>query len=237
MILCQYNNWAEETNAFTGAPKDPHVVANSLPSGYTNVSSIENWNKYGPALIGSATGFMDWKCLQREIKALANVILNNDYDTNWNSLNAAEKLIVCNYVLSAVPPAKFGATVTNAVQRMQIALDFDLNNRRARGNWQSGIGRVQILRIYLFGKVGKTSALEAFRDVVMDGLLELYEGGIEGSVEDGIEGINDFLLARPGTSYAGTGLAARSYTVIDGSGDSMNDVANDMVDIASNGLY
>ena len=222
-------------NDLNGNPR--FLAAGSLPQGYQDISSIENWNSFGPDLIGTATGFMDWKCLQREIKELANVIVNNDYDANWNNLNADEKLIVCNYLLSKVPPAKFGATVTNAAQRMQIALNFDLNNRRARGNWQSGTGRVEIMRVFLFGKLGKASALETFRDVVKEGLLELYEGGIEGSVEDGLEGINDFLLARSGTSYASTGLAGRNYSVIDGSGNSISDVANAMVAIASDGMY
>ena len=74
-------------------------------------------------------------------------------------------------------------------------------------------------------------------DVVKDGLLELYEGGIEGTLEDGNLGINDFLLARSGTFYASDGLRRRSYPVIDGSGDDLEDVANAMADIINNGTY
>jgi hypothetical protein len=237
MILGRYNNWIEADNMFDGEAKAPHIATDSLPSDYTNVSSIENWNKYGPELLGSVVGMKDWKCIQREIRTLADALVSNDYDANWNSLNANEKLIVCNYLLSKVPPAKFAATVPDANTRTKIAIHFDLNNRRARGNWQSGVGRVQILRIYLFGKVGKNNALLTFKDAVADGLLELYEGGVEGTVEDGIEGINDFLLARSGTSYELNGLAARSYPIIDGSSDDLEDVANAMVQIASNGMY
>jgi hypothetical protein len=239
MILGQYDFWEEATNTFADGqlPKAPHVVVNALPAGYTDVSGIVNWAKYGPELVGTATGFMDWKCLQREIRALADAIVDNDYDANWNSLDSAEQLIVCNYLLSRVPAARFASTVTNAAERMQISIGFDLNNRRARGNWQSGTGRVEIMRVFLFGKIGKDNALAVFRDAVTDGLLELYEGGVEGSEEDGIEGVNDFLLARTGTSYAATGLAARSYPVIDGSSDNMISVGNALVAIASQGLY
>jgi hypothetical protein len=237
MKLGQNNNWDEESNSCSDGTNDSHVVASSLSSDYSDVSTIENWNQYGPGLIGSATGFKDWKCLQREIKALALDIVDNDFDANWNDLNSNEKLIVCNYMLSSVPPAKFAATVTNATQRTEIAINFDLNNRRARGNWQSGIGRIQIMRIFLFGKIGKTNAFEVFNDVVADHLLELYEGGIEGTTEDGIVGINDFLLARTGTPYSSTGLTTRSYSIIDGSGNSITDVANALVGIASNGMY
>ena len=213
------------------------LVGNTLPSSYQDISSIENWANYGSALIGSATGFKDWKCLQREIKTLALEKVNNDFNANWNNLNANEKLIACNFLLSLVPPLKFAQTVTDANERTRISIEFDLNNRRARGNWQSGTGRTQILRVFLFSKIGKDNALATLVDAVHDGLLELYEGGIEGTLEDGVIGINDFFLGRDGTVYENTGLAKRNYPVIDGSGDTLQDVADSMVQIASNGMY
>lgn len=237
MKLGQYINWDEETNRCTGEFKDSHVAAASLASDYTDISSIENWAKFGPQLVGNFFGLKDWKCLQREIKTLALQKVSNDFNANWNVLNANEKQIVCNYLLSLVPPAKFAQTITDANERTAVSIEFDLNNRRARGNWQSGTGRAQILRVFLFGKIGKDNALYALVDVVKDGLLELYEGGIEGTEEDGVTGINDFLLARTGTVYEDTGLAKRSYPVVDGSGDSLQDVAESMVQIASNGMY
>ncbi|MFL5764146.1 MAG: hypothetical protein ACJ77K_09410 [Bacteroidia bacterium] len=215
----------------------PYVVANTLPAGYQDISSIENFDTYGPALIGTAVGFKDWKCLQREIKTLIMDKVDDDLDTNWSELNASEKIIACNYILSRVPIAKFAATITDAAERTRIAIGFDFNNRQARGSWSGSTGRIQIMRVYLFGKIGATNALEVFYDVVKDGLLELFEGGIEGTLEDGNLGINDFLLARSGTFYSSDGLSARSYPVIDGSGDDLEDVANTLVGIASNGLY
>ncbi|HTL83232.1 MAG TPA: hypothetical protein VL651_16070 [Bacteroidia bacterium] len=237
MKLCQNNNWSEEDNRNVVSSEESHVVANTLPSGYTDISSIENWAKFGPALIGSAPGFKDWKCLQREIKSLALDIVDDDFDANWNALNSNEKLIVCTYILSTVPPSKLVATIPDAEERTALAINFDLNNRRARGNWQSGTGRIEIMRIYLFSKIGKTNALLTFKDAVDNSIFELYEGGIEGSVEDGIEGINDFILARSGTGYSSTGLAQRGYPVVDGSSDTLEDVAETLVNIASNGIY
>lgn len=239
MKLGQYNNWVEETNRYSGTPKDTHVVADNLPADYTDISSLENWDKYGEKLLNSnpVYGFKDWKCLQREMKTLAIAKVSNDFNANWDNLNANEKMIVCKYLLSLVPPAKFAATVTDANERIKISIDFDLNNRRARGNWQTGTGRAQILRSYLFGKIGKANALLALVDAVKDGLLELYEGGIEGTVEDGVIGINDFILARTGTVYETTGLAARGYAIVDGSGDTLQDVANAMISISHDGMY
>jgi len=215
----------------------PYQLANSLSAGYEDITSIENFDLHGSGLIGSAVGFKDWKCLQREIKLLILAKVDNDIDANWNDLNANEKLIACNYMLSKVPVAKFAATVPNAEDRTKIAIEFDFNNRKARGSSANLTGRIQIMRIYLFGKLGATNALEVFYDVVKDGLLELYEGGIEGTVEDGNLGINDFLLARNGTFYSSDGLKSRNYTTIDGSGDDMEDVANALVNIVSNGIY
>jgi hypothetical protein len=237
MLLGQYNNWNAQSNTATGALKDSHIVADPLPSDYTDISSIENWHQFGPGLIGSAFGFKDWKCLQREIKSIANDIVGNDYDANWGNLNPAEQNIVCNYVLGAIPPIRFAEAIPDPDERMQISIDFDLNNRRARGNWQTGQGRIQIMRIFLFGKIGKANALEVFRDVIRDDLLELYEGGIEGTEEDGIPGIADFILTRSGTPYVSSGLIKRDYPVIDDSGYSMEDIANVLIGIASYGLY
>jgi hypothetical protein len=237
MILGQYVNWDEESNFINGTLKATHVVADTLPGDYTDISSITSWAKYGPGLIGSATNFKDWKCLQREIRALADALTGGEYDDNWNVFSPAEKLIVCNYLLTRVPPARFAQTVTDAGERMQISIDFDLNNRRARGNWQTGSGRIQVMRIYLFNKVGKANGLTVLNDVVRDGLLEMYEGGIEGTVEDGIVGLNDFLLSRAATPYSATGLSTRSYPMIDGSEDNMQTVATALAAIASNGTY
>lgn len=237
MKLGQYNNWNPADNSFTGTPKDPHIAADPLPADYTDISSIANWALYGPTIIGSVVGFKDWKCLQREIRMLADAVVNSDYNTNWNNLSVAEKVIVCNYLLSRVPPAKFAETIPDPNQRIQISIDFDLNNRRARGNWQTGSGRIQVMRVYLFGKIGKANGLTVLNDVVREGLLELYEGGIEGTVEDGIPGLTDFLLSRAGTPYETTGLSSRNYDVIDGSPDTMDDIANALVGIASNGTY
>jgi hypothetical protein len=239
MKLGQYNNWTEATNTYVDStePKAPHIVANTLPADYSDISSIENWAKYGPGLVGTVAGFRDWKCLQREIKFIAFDIVDDDFNANWNNLNTNEKQITCNYLLSSVPPAKFGETFPDASDRLNVSINFDLNNRRARGNWQSGTGRVEIMRVYLFGKVGKMNALLTLQDAVQEGLLELYEGGIEGTLEDGIPGINDFILSRAGTEYETTGLASRGYPIVDGSSDTLATVASTLVDISTFGLY
>ncbi len=213
----------------------PFIISDSIPAGYEDITSIANLDMYGRGLIGTTFGFRDWKCLQREIKALVLDVVDNDIDANWNNLSADEKLIACKYILSRIPLAKFGATVPNATQRMLIATEYDFNNRQARGSWTSATGRIQAMRIYLFSKIGTVNALEVLYDVVQDGLIELYEGGIDGTIEDGNIGINDFILSRAG--YSVDGLTTRSYPILDGSGDSLEDVADGLIEIAANGMY
>src|SRR5688572_7442519 len=125
MILGQYNNWIEETNRCTGAFKESHLVADTLPQDYTDISSIENWHRYGPNLIGSAFAFKDWKCLQREIKALVYDKTNNNIDANWNNLLPAEKMIACRYMLSKIPGSRFAATFPDSNERTNLAVEFD----------------------------------------------------------------------------------------------------------------
>jgi len=215
----------------------PFKVANILTSDYEDISTIENFDRYGLELIGSAKGFRDWKCLQREIKALVLEKTNNEMGTNWEELNANEKLIACRYLLSKIPADKLNETIPDETARMDTAVFFDFKNREARGSWSGSTGRIQAVRAYLFGKIGPVNALEVFYDAVKDGLLELYEGGIEGTLEDGNLGVNDFILARGGTFYSTDGLKARNYPVTDGSEDSLADVANVLAGIISNGYY
>jgi hypothetical protein len=217
--------------------KEPYLIAEKMPSGYKDISTIENMHLYGRALVGSTRYFMDWKCLQREIKILTLEKVKNDLNNNWNKLTLNEKLIVCNYMLSKIPPAIFSALVPDASERSKIAMQYDLNNRTARGNYSNGTGRIQAVRLYLFDKLGATSALEVLSEIVKDGLFQLYEGGTEGTEESGQVGINDYFLARKKTPYTNTGLKKQKYKVVDGSEDTIKEVADNLAEIINNGNY
>jgi hypothetical protein len=215
----------------------PYMVADKLPAAYKNISSIESFDLYGPGLIGSAPGFMDWKCLQREIKVLVMDKVKDDLAENWNKLNAKEKRVACQYLLGRIAPAAFAAIVPDAGERSRIAYDYDLNNRKARGSRSAATGRIQAMRLLMFEKLGSAVALEVMSEMVRDGLFELYEGGIEGSEEDAQTGINDFFLARKKTPYTTNGLKKRKYEIADGSGDTLKDLADRLADIVTNGTY
>lgn len=217
--------------------KAPYIIAEKLPTGYKDITSIENLHTYGRELIGSNYGFKDWKCLQQEIKTFVTDKTKGDLNTNWNKLSAKEKLIACRYLLTKVTPAALSALVPDAQERKQIAMEYDQHNRMARGNASGGTGRIQVARLYLFEKLGAQNAFEILSDIIVDRLFEFYESGIEGTEENGRVGINDYIQARKKTPYSTTGLKKRKYKVVDGSGETMNDVADKLTAILTLGQY
>ena len=227
----------ESVNVADLKGKEPYMIAEKLPAGYKDISSIENMALYAKGLIGSSYGFNDWKCLQREIKSLVLDKVKNDLTANWNKLNQKEKVIACHYMLGKISPAAFSALIPDGFERSQVAMAYDQNNRKARGSWSGSSGRIQAVRLLLFEKLGPVNALEVLGDMVKDGLIELYEGGVEGTEEDGQVGINDFFLARKKTPYTTLGLKKRKYKVVDGSEEALKDVADNLAAIITNGTY
>lgn len=217
--------------------KPAFIMAEKLPAGYKDITSIENLHTYGRGLIGTVEGFMDWKCLQREIKELVLAKVKNDLKENWSRLSQVEKQIACKYMLGKIPPDVFAAVVPEASERAAIAQEFDANNRIARGNWSSAGGRMQVVKNLLFSKLGVQQAQEVIADILKEGLLHLYEGGVEGTEEDGNIGINDFLQARKKTPYSTSGLKKRKYKILDGSADTVKELADKLSDIITKGTY
>lgn len=209
--------------------------ADAAPIGYTETARIEDWHTYGIHLVGNVSGFMDWKCLQSEIEQTADDLTSGDYDANWGALSTSEQELVCRYVLTNVSGNKFVATFPDEIERMQIQLAYDEQSTDAR------IRRYRQMRMHLFAKIGTANSLQVLKDVVKESLVELFEGGIKSVSTSGVVGVNDFILSTSGTPYDGTGtidgLTLRGYSVIDGSGDTIADVANQLVDIVDHGNY
>lgn len=217
--------------------KAPFIMAEKMPAGYKDITCIENLHLYGTGLIGSTYGFKDWKCLQQLVKEQVNEKVKGDLVANWNKLNAKEKELACQYMLSKIPVAFVMALVPESADRLKLAMNFDLNNRKSRGHASGGTGRIQIVRLYLFEKFGAEKTFEIINDLVADRLLDLYEIGVEGTEESGTVGITDFLQARKKTPYSTTGLKKRKYKIVDGSPDTIGEVADKLTAILINGDY
>jgi len=209
-----------------------YIVADVLTSDYEDISSIDNFYNYGFLAIGLYPRFRDWKCMTREIKTLALTKASGDINGNWAVFSDSEKNILCNTILTMISPANIASTFPGGEDRFNLSVTFDKRSSSSRKS------RYDIMRIYLFNKIGTANALFSFRFADEESLISLFIGGIEGTVESGgLVGLNDYLLARVGTPYELTGLAAQAYPIVDGSGDTLLDVCNKLVDIGTNGNY
>jgi len=223
----------EQPITFDGGYDYNYIVADVLDEGlYTDISSIENFFNYGILVVGLYPNFRDWKCMTREIKALALAKASGDINGNWNVFTDDEKYILCIAILTTISPANIASTYPSGPDRFNLSLLFDKESTTARKK------RYATMRIYLFNKIGTLNALNALKYAETESLVSLYLGGIEGTIESGgIVGLNDYLLARVGTPYEVTGLAAQAYPIVDGSGDTLPNVCQTLVDMASKGIY
>lgn len=223
----------EQPITFGGGYDYNYIVADVLDEGlYTDISSIENFFNYGILVVGLYPKFRDWKCMTREIKALALAKASGDINGNWNVFTDDEKYILCIAILTSISPANIASTYPSGPDRFNLSLNFDANSTIAREN------RYATMRIYLFSKIGTLNALNSLKFAETESLVSLYLGGIEGTIESGgIVGLNDYILSRPGTPYEFTGLLVQSYVIVDGSGDTLSDVCQTLVNMASKGIY
>ena len=233
MKLGRLDGWNDNTGYNGGlAPSPTYVCAENLPVGHTDISSIENFVTYYPQ-IQETVGMKDWKCLQREIYQEALIICNNDLDANWGNMNVTEQQLLCQYCTSKVPPNRYGQTYPTASMRQAISQAFDSENRYVRGDI-----RYPIMRMYLFNKIGTANSLIVLNTADADNLIIKWIGGIEGTLEDGgIVGLWDYILSRVGTPYEFTGLSVQNYPIVDGSGMTMQQVADAIYAIGAGGIY
>lgn len=209
-----------------------YIVADVLSQDYDDISSIDNFYDYGSLAIGLYPKFRDWKCMTREIKALALTKSSGDINGNWAVFSDSEKNILCNTILTSISPANIASTFPGGEDRFNLSVTFDKKSSASRKS------RYDIMRIYLFNKIGTAKALASFKFADEESLIALFVGGIEGTVESGgLVGLNDYLLSRVGTPYELTGLSVQTYPIVDGSGDTLFDVCNRLVDIGTNGNY
>jgi hypothetical protein len=230
-------SWTEEE--LNGNPAF-HVIkdADPVPADHEDISSIVNWDAYGQNLIGSVVGFKDWKALRNEIKILALAKTSDDLDTNWSSLDSAEQQICCVYLTNLVTSIRFAETYSDSSERGLIAANFDKKSTESREQ------RYLSMRMYLMGKIGGANSMAYLKDVISLGLVEMYHDGIEQISTDGVSGLFDNINATAGTEFetgtaTGTEIALkdRSFQIVDGSADTLQDVCDVLTFIGINGIY
>lgn len=192
----------------------PHFQASdTVPSGYSDFSSIENWHLYG-----YETG-KDYKVIRSEIKSLYQSI-------QWVNLSTTEKTICANYF---IPPKIERDEVYTTEQQIMLGLLFHSNSIDARKT------RYAYAAMEVYNRLTKVESEEVINDVVSNNLVEKYiSNGVEGTLEGDEEGIFDYVESVTGTSYQSSGLATKSYIP---DGMSLTQLIDRIMEILRDGKY
>jgi len=205
------------------------------PAGFSEITSIELWERYGRQAVGAWPWFRDYKALRAELGIRVNTKAGFDPSDpgtytpeNWSKLDAAEQEIAARYFLV---PEGFRATVYTMDEQIELGAAFHANACAARDQ------RFVRAMAELYCRL----SLEHARETEAD-LQEILKGtelptdqdhkltqkahtkalgssyrsnGIEGSIEDnGTIGLFDYLLSRTGTPFEGNGFASKAWPVI-----------------------
>lgn len=184
----------------------------TVSPGYTDISSITNWDRFGYSL-------SDYKVVRNEIIILAA-------NQGFINLSQGEKIIASK--MFAVIKA-YRDTVHTIEEQIQHGMSFHIKSTEARSIRRNkakveAYNRLQngAERADLMGGVGT--------------LLEMYVNyGIEGiGSGDIIPGLFDYLESRVGSAYENTGLLSKTYTV---EGMTIPEFSAKLMDILKNGNY
>lgn len=191
----------------------PFVSEDIVPAGYQDISTINNWDKYG-----LATGY-DYKYVRIQIYILVTTI-------GWTNLSIAEKTI---------------ASIWFVVVKSQRDEVHTLEEQKANGRThheksrQNRYDRHTAALMDVYNRLEKADAQSVLKRLEDSNLLHLYiEYGIEGTASGDIEGIMDYVNSVAGTSFALNGLIEETYIPVEGT---LTDLKVALNDIIINGNY
>ena len=194
-----------------------YLGTSSVPANYVDHSSIEEWDE-----LALHTG-RDYKFIRNEIKWIMLGIVGPTF-SGWDNLTDNEKKVVAKYVCCPIEKVieQYGADT-------QLILDdYDLNSMKSREK------RYQSARMYIFENMELNDAKQILVEATP--LVTLYIGGIEGTAEDNVDGIFDWVLSRTQSSYYNNGLSTSSYSPKNPA-NTMEDIANGVMNILELGNY
>jgi len=193
----------------------------AAPIGFTEASTAENFDKYCERRAKDFSGlgfgvlspsylqvdFYDWKTLQEIIKAKIEAIAGATYAT-WALLSATEKQIALKYCPTKIIDGQglvfFATEAGGAVQADEYIRYYIKSASTGRSV------RFDKLISYAYNKLGKADGLKAERQLRKDFEKDQFEQfGTLLKAEDGLEGIEDWLLSTATTIYATNGLISR----------------------------
>lgn len=199
----------------------PYVIDTTVPSGYQDISTIENWcyfyEFYGIII-------KDYKYVRNEIMILAATI-------GWTNLTSTEKTIAAN--MFAVGSTERDELYT-IEQQIELGITHHLNSMEARQT------RLTYVQMELFNRLPKLDWEEVAGETLSLTTRYVNEG-LEGTVEGDLPGLLDYVdgESRTGTiwSTGGSeiGFREKTYTVTGYASCSL--LADHLLDILKNGEY
>lgn len=185
------------------------VSSNSSESGYEDISSIENWEKFW-----TVSG-RDYKFMRAEVSALVVA-------AGWSNLTTAQK---------AVASRLFVASKAQRDEIYTTEQQISLGLLHHKASVESRTLRYAKASMEVYNRLSPSESKIVINDVTEIG-YRYMQYGIEGTVEGDPEGFFDYLEARTETTYTLTGLAAKGYTP---SGMTLAELVTRLMDICKLG--
>ncbi len=193
--------------------------AETAPSNYQDISSIENWAAYGRN--GTHNGrSIDYKFIRKEIYILV-------LTKGFTNCTTAEKEIAAQWFVVAKTDRD---TLYTTPQQIYYGAVHHMNSVEARES------RAGYVMMELYNRLETADINTVMTDVSNDDLLNLYvTTGREGTIMGDPEGLFDYMAAVSGTSYSGTGFAAKGITP--SNGVTLAALADQICTVLKDGIY
>jgi hypothetical protein len=236
-LLCKYDFFDLNTKTIAGGeePKDAFVVINSgdtIPSGYTNISSVQNWKDYGESLCA------DYLQYRERVKGELDVV-------SWSGLTNSEKDIVIDFYLKETNKSDEASNGEKVAYLMGV---HGLDLIQSKGKLISVYGPHHIKEIdscknranseLLYQIIAKYLTLTDAGDLIKitHKLFDLYKSqAIRGTLDGNAgEGLFNFLESTVSTSYETTGLEQQGYVLNTGT---YSEFITELMDVLRNGNY
>ena len=186
-----------------------HIATNTLPEGFEDITSIKNIIN-----IGSALG-KDYKWIRRQLQAF-------DFDT----LTDEEKLLVAQYKATTETNCKniLGESYNHWMS------DFDEKSVECRSRRFSYAKTIFLKNVSLTDRYTVLGYLNSIPQLKSNYVYDGIEGTSEG---DPLDGFFNFIEAT--NSFAETGIAARTFTMLNGV--TKEEMVTEIMDCLRNGNY
>ncbi len=179
------------------------LSGDTVPSGYTDIDSIENWNRFGLQIAN------DYSVVKFEIKDIATIL-------EWSGLTNTEKDLAIKYYAYPDPTTAVIYLMVNKGMSQQQAQGFVLQSwhKHHLRNIVAYTQRWNYAKFTTLQYLTRADGEDLFNTVKP--LVDLYiEVGILGiDYNDSNDGIIDYVYSQYG--FTGQGLEENNYTLIQG---------------------